>query len=99
MITRLSPCTAVVDLIRHLLTYGGQFKELVLDEGVFSTGERAPQLLRQSKPRNGEDLIDAFQDRAGDPGPVSFELSKKRRSLVTRKPGSSTPRLPPLVTD
>ena len=37
------------------------------------TGERAPQLLRQSKPRNGEDFLDAFEDRAGDPGPVSFE--------------------------
>ena len=36
-------------------------------------GEQAPQLLRQSKTRDGEDLIDAFKDRAGDPGPVSLE--------------------------
>ena len=37
------------------------------------TGERAPKLLRQTQPRDGEDLIDTFQDRAGDPGPVWFE--------------------------
>jgi len=36
-------------------------------------GQRAPQLLGQPKPHDGEDLVDAFQDRAGDPGPVSFE--------------------------
>ena len=27
----------------------------------------------QSKARDGEDFVDAFQDRAGDPRPVSFE--------------------------
>src|SRR4029077_5718520 len=36
-------------------------------------GERAPQLLPPSKPRYGRGSVDAFQDRAGDPGPVSFE--------------------------
>src|SRR5439155_9718556 len=35
--------------------------------------ERAPQLLRQSKPRDGENLVDAFQDRAGNARPVAFE--------------------------
>ena len=37
------------------------------------TSKRAPHFLRQSKPCDGEDLVDAFQDRAGDPEPVSFE--------------------------
>src|SRR5262252_6682848 len=41
------------------------------------TGERASHLLRQSEPRDGEDFIDAFEDRAGDPGPVSFETLGK----------------------
>ena len=49
-------------------------------------GERAPQLLRQSKLRDGEDLVDAFQDRAGDPGPVSFEtLGKVLERRATTK--------------
>ena len=46
-------------------------------------------LLRQSKPRDGEDLIDAFQDRARDPGPVSFETLGKVRSSFSALSASS----------
>ena len=47
----------------------------VLDD--VGTGERASSLLRQSKPRDGEDLIDAFQDRARDPDQSRFETLGK----------------------
>src|SRR5207245_11535016 len=52
-------------------SYGPHRSRGIFDE--VGTGERAPQLLRQSKPRYGEDFVYAFQDRAGDPRPVSFE--------------------------
>src|SRR4029077_20427367 len=47
----------------------------VLDD--IGASERASQLVRQSKRRDGADLIYAFQDRARDPGPVSFETLGK----------------------
>src|SRR5438876_8445970 len=55
----------------HVPAYAPHRAHGILDD--VGTGERALQLLRQSKPRDGEDFVDAFQDRAGDPRPVSFE--------------------------
>src|SRR5271166_6233251 len=40
---------------------------------MLAQASERPQLLRQSKPSDSKNLVDAFQDRAGDPGPVSFE--------------------------
>src|SRR5262249_61157389 len=55
----------------HVSAYAPHRAHGILDD--VGTGERAPQLLRQSKSRDGEDFVDAFQDRAGDTRPFSFE--------------------------
>src|SRR6266487_2853365 len=46
----------------HVPAYAPHRAHGILDD--VGTGERALQLLRQSKPRDGEDFVDAFQ---GDP--------------------------------
>ena len=53
----------------------------ILDD--VGTGERAPQFLLQSKSRDGEDLVNAFHDRAEDPGPVSFEALGEVAATIT----------------
>jgi hypothetical protein len=42
---------------------------------LVQASERCSSL--QSMPRNGEDFLDAFEDRARDSGPVSFETLGK----------------------
>ena len=53
----------------------------ILDD--VGTGERAPQFLLQSKSRDGEDLVNAFHDRAEDPGPISFEALGEVAATIT----------------
>ena len=63
-----------IEAERHRFTFRHtRLTVLMTFSMMFGTGERAPQLLRQSKPCDGEDLVDSFQDRAGDPRPVSLE--------------------------
>ena len=43
----------------------------VLDD--VGAGERSSQLARQTEPRDGEDIIKALEQAAGDPGRIAFQ--------------------------